>query len=166
MLLSSCSTSQQASTTAVNAGGGASPQSVTEGFFSDLGKALQDPNLAQEETRSLWVERLSAYFAPNERSDQRVTLNDSLRSFANDRAQLGADEALSIEISLGNEKELQVIEQGDRALVLLPNAKISIQLSRVTKDGLVPYYEQPIELGRLTGRAEQSIPTIRIRNFW
>ena len=166
LLLSACTTAQPSNTASVSSGGGLTAQGVVEDFFTDLGMALQDPNLAQEDRRSMWVERLSAYFAPNERAEQRVGLNDSLNSFARDRALLGADETLTIEVSLGKQEELQVIEQGDHALVLLPQAQISIQLARITTDGIVPYYEQPIDLGRLTGRADHSIPTIRIGNLW
>ncbi len=165
LLLSACTITQPSSVTSTQLPSDKLPPDiVVQGFFSDLGAALRDPNLGQEDTRSMWVDRLAGYFAPNEQYEQRVTLNDSLTNFANDRAQLGKDETLTIEINLGSKK--QTSESGNRALVKYPDAKLFIQLARITENGIVPYYEQPIEIARLTGRSDQSIPTVLINNRW
>ena len=144
--------------------GGLTPESVTKAFFDDLSLALKDPALVNQDVRARWVERLSGYFAPNEREAQRVILNDALASFAEDRAQLGDDEALSLEIHFDEPR--RIAEQGDQALVLLPNASIFMQISRITDRGAIPYYEQPISLDRVTGRTDGSVPTIRVGNRW
>jgi hypothetical protein len=144
--------------------GGLSPESVTRGFFEDLGRALKDPALGQEPVRTIWVERLSGYFAPNERDTQRDTLDTALANFADGRSKLGADETLSIEIRFDEPRSIS--NEGDHALVQLPNASIFMQISRLTDRGPIPYYEQPISLDRVIGRADGSVPTIRIGNRW
>lgn len=144
--------------------GGLSPESVTRGFFEDLGRALKDPALVQEPVRAVWVERLAGYFAPNERDAQRDTLDVALTNFAQGRAKLEADETLSIEIRFDEPRRIS--NEGDRALVQLPNASIFMQISRLTDRGPIPYYEQPISLDRVIGRADGSVPTIRIGNRW
>jgi hypothetical protein len=144
-------------------GGGLSPESVTRSFFEDFGRALKDPNLADETIRNSWVERLAGYFAPNERDALRETLESALASFAYDRAQLAADETLTIEIRFD---EPRSVREGDRALVKLPNASIFMQIARLTDHGPVPYYEQPISLDRVIGRDDGAVPAIRIGDRW
>lgn len=140
------------------------PESAVSGFFEDLEAALKDPGLVREEVRDRWVERLAAYFAPNERDDQRILLNESLASFAGDRAQLAEDETMSIEISFDTPRSISI--EGDRALVELPNAMIYMEIARLTERGAVPIYEQPIELGRVIGRTDGAVPTVRIGGYW
>lgn len=145
-------------------GGGLSPESVTRSFFEDLGRALKDPTLTSSAVRDTWVERLSGYFAPNERDAQRETMELALTSFATDRAKLSADEVLTIEIRFDEPRRIS----GDdsQVLVLMPNASIYMQIARMTDRGAVPYYEQPIDLGRVIGRPDGAIPTIKIGNRW
>src|SRR5262245_44050310 len=59
-------------------GGGSTPEQVAQYFFEDLGQALKDPQLSNEDRRDQWVERLANYFAPNERDDQRIALSSAL----------------------------------------------------------------------------------------
>lgn len=145
-------------------GGGLSPESVTRSFFEDLGRALKDPTLTSSAVRETWVERLAGYFAPNERDAQRETIDLALTSFATDRAKLSADEVLTIEIRFDEPRRIS----GDdtQVLVLMPNASIYMQIARMTDRGAVPYYEQPIDLGRVIGRPDGAIPTIKIGNRW
>jgi hypothetical protein len=145
-------------------GGGLSPESVTRGFFEDFGRALKDPDLGKQTVRDVWVERLAGYFAPNERDTQRETIDTALASFADGRAKLAADETLSIEIRFDEPRRLS--DGGDQVLVQLPNASIFMQIARLTDHGSVPYYEQPISLDRVIGRADGAVPTIRIGNRW
>ncbi|GAB4116472.1 MAG: hypothetical protein OHK0050_22470 [Roseiflexaceae bacterium] len=153
---------------AQSGGGGLSPESVTRGFFEDLGRALKDDNLANEATREGWVERLAGYFAPNERDAQRIALDQALANFANDRAKLADDEVLTIEFRFDEPRRLPATndQPSDQALVQIPNAIIFMQISRITERGTIPYYEQPISLDRVIGRADGSVPTIRIGNRW
>lgn len=144
--------------------GGLTPDSVTTGFFTDLGRALKDPALSNATTRSRWVDQLAAYFAPDERDAQRETLDNTLAGFASDRAKLAADETLTIEITFDSPRIIS--NDGQRALVVLPNASIFMQISRITDRGPVPYYEQPISLDRVIGRADGAVPTVKIGNYW
>jgi hypothetical protein len=145
-------------------GGGSRPDLVTGSFFTTLAKALRDPNLGNETRRSAYVEELASYFAPDERDAQRVMIDQALQGFADDRAKLADDETLTIDITFGTPKILS--EDATRALVVLPNASIFMQISKLTDRGPVPYYEQPISLDRVIGRADGAVPTIKIGNRW
>jgi hypothetical protein len=129
-----------------------------------LAKALKDPNLANETRRETYVEELASYFAPDERDAQRDTIDRALQGFAEDRAKLAADETLTIEITFERPRVLS--NDGTNALVVLPNASIFMQISKLTDRGPVPYYEQPISLDRVIGRADGAVPTIKIGNRW
>jgi hypothetical protein len=173
LLLAGCgflpgSGSETTTNEAQSGGGGLSPESVTRGFFEDLGRALKDDNLANAATREGWVERLAGYFAPNERDAQRIALDQALANFANDRAKLADDEVLTIEFRFDEPRRLPATsdQPSDQALVQIPNAIIFMQISRITERGAIPYYEQPISLDRVIGRADGSVPTIRIGNRW
>ena len=166
LLGSACSglPAEQTDDTIQSGGGGLSPESVTRGFFQDFGSALKDTNLTDEDARDSWVERLAGYFAPNERDVQRIALSDALYSFASDRARLNPDEELTIEIKFDEPRSIS--NDGTRALVLLPNASIFMQISKMTDQGPVPYYEQPISLDRVIGRPDGSVPTVKIGSRW
>jgi hypothetical protein len=145
-------------------GGGITPESVAENFFEDLGAALQDPALQEETARSYWVERLAAYFAPLERDDQRIALRASLTNFAGDRAQLNPDETLTLELSF--DRPVKVSDDGERAMVRLPNGTLNMLIVRMTERGPVTIYEQPIGLDRVIGNPDGLVPTIRIGDRW
>jgi hypothetical protein len=166
LLGSACATMPEAPVDdeAQSGGGGVSPVSVTQGFFDDLEKALKDTKLTDEDARDGWVERLAGSFAPNERDAQRIALSDALTSFANDRAQLGADEELTIEFRF--DQPQQALIDDTHALVHMPNASIFMQIARMTDRGPVAYYEQPISLDRVIGRSDGSVPTVKIGNRW
>lgn len=146
-------------------GGGFNPESVAQSFFEDFGQALQDPNLAREETRDYWVERLANYFAPSERDDQRIALASSLASFANGLGELADNEAVVFELHGFNQLE-KVSDDGTHAIVRLPSASIYMALTRSTEEGTRPFYEQTISLGQVTGRADGSVPMIKVDGRW
>ncbi len=146
------------------AGGGITPESVVENFFEDLRSALQEPTLVDDTSRSYWVERLTRYFAPEERFAQRIALNASLTRFAADRAKLADDEALSLEMTF--DRPIKLSDDGDRAMVQLPNASMLMMIIRNTDRGPVTLYEQPIELRQLIGNSAGLIPTIKLSDRW
>ncbi len=154
-----------ASTPQQDRSGGFSPESVAQSFFEDLRQALQDPNLRQAETRSIWAERLAGYFAPVERDDQRVALSRALAAFATDLGQLAPDEAVVFELR-GFERVEKISDDGQRAVVRLPAASIYMALMRMTDRGPRTFYEQTIGLDRVTGRADGSVPMINIDGRW
>ncbi len=146
-------------------GGGFSPESVTESFFEDLQRALRDPNLQQEETRSFWAERLAGYFAPAERDAQRVALRRALASFASGLRQLADDETVLFELR-GLQPVEKVADDGERALVRLPSASISMTLMRTTERGSFVFYEQTIGLSQVIGRSDGAVPLVKIDGRW
>jgi hypothetical protein len=146
-------------------GGGISPEAVTESFFEDLQRALQDPNLNLEETRSFWAERLAGYFAPAERDVQRIALRRALASFAGGLRQLAADETAIFEFR-GFKPVEKVADDGERALVRLPSASISMTLMRTTERGSFVFYEQTIGLSQVIGRPDGTVPVIKIDGRW
>ncbi len=146
-------------------GGGFSPESVTESFFEDLQRALRDPNLQQEEARSFWAERLAGYFAPAERDTQRVALRRALASFASGLRQLADDETAIFELR-GLQPTEKVADDGERALVRLPSASISLTLVRTTERGSFVFYEQTIGLSQVIGRSDSTVPLVKIDGRW
>src|SRR5690349_3667676 len=63
LLLAGCAAiPSQSDVQAPTGGGSFSPEAVAQSFFEDLGTALQDRKLADEQQRSAWVERLAGYF--------------------------------------------------------------------------------------------------------
>lgn len=146
-------------------GGGFSPESVTESFFEDLQRALRDPNLQQEETRSFWAERLAGYFAPAERDTQRVALRRALASFASGLRQLADDETAIFELR-GLQPVEKVADDGERALVRLPSASISMTLMRTTERSSFVFYEQTIGLSQVIGRSDGAVPLVKIDGRW
>jgi hypothetical protein len=146
-------------------GGGFSPEAVTESFFEDLQRALRDPNLQQEEARSFWAERLAGYFAPAERDTQRVALRRALASFASGLRQLADDETAIFELR-GLQPVEKVADDGERALVRLPSASISMTLVRTTERGSFVFYEQTIGLSQVIGRSDSTVPLVKIDGRW
>lgn len=163
LLLTGCSTAP--TTDETNIGGGISPEAVTESFFEDLQRALQDPNLYQEETRSFWAERLAGYFAPAERDVQRIALRRALASFAGGLRQLATDETAIFEFR-GLQPVEKVADDGERALVRLPSASISMTLMRTTERGTFVFYEQTIGLSQVIGRPDGTVPVVKIDGRW
>lgn len=161
--LAGCTTG--ATTDETTVGGGFSPEVVTESFFEDLQRALQDPNLHQEETRSFWAERLAGYFAPAEREVQRVALQRALASFAGGLRQLADDETAIFEFR-GFKPVEKVSDDGERALVRLPSASISMTLMRTTERGSFVFYEQTIGLSEVIGRPDGTVPVVKIDGRW
>lgn len=163
LLLTGCTTAPTADETHI--GGGISPEAVTESFFEDLQRALQDPNLHLEETRSFWAERLAGYFAPLERDVQRIALRRALASFAGGLRQLATDETAIFELR-GLQPVEKVADDGERALVRLPSASISMTLVRTTERGTFVFYEQTIGLSQVIGRPDGTVPVVKIDGRW
>jgi hypothetical protein len=166
LLLAACGaapgeTTQPAEQTGV---GGISPEAVAHSFFEDLGAALKDPVLGRDETRSYWVERLSGYFAPNERDDQREILSSTLASFADGVGQLNPDQTLTLELRFDGVEKIS--GNGDSAMVRPLHAAIYLVIAHTTDRGPVTDYDQTIGLDKIIGREDGAIPVIRIGDRW
>jgi hypothetical protein len=144
-------------------GGSFSPEAVAESFFEDLGNALRDEKLADDQQRGAWVERLSGYFAPNERDDQRIALRAALDSFTAGLDKLESNEHLTLDLKI--ERLEQVSQSDDRAMIRPVNGAIYVLITRTTSVGIQNLYEETVPLERIIGN-NGSVPVVRIGRSW
>ena len=144
-------------------GGSISPEAVAQSFFDDLGKALDDPKLADDQQRGAWVERLAGYFAPNERDDQRIALRTALDSFATGKGKLEPNEDLTLDLKI--ERLEQVNQTDDRATIRPINGAIYVLITRTTSAGTQNLYEETVPLEKIIGN-NGAVPVRRIGRSW
>jgi hypothetical protein len=144
-------------------GGSFSPEAVAQSFFEDLGDALHDQKLADDQQRGAWVERLAGYFAPNERDDQRIALRAALDSFTAGRGKLEPNENLTLDLKI--ERLEQVYQTGDHAMIRPVNAAIYVLITRTTSEGIQNLYEETVPLEKIIGN-NGSVPVLRIGRSW
>jgi hypothetical protein len=162
--LSGCAaTPGQNSTQAPVSGGSFSPEAVAQSFFDDLDSALDDPNLADDQQRGAWVERLAGYFAPNERDDQRIALRAALDSFTAGLDNLEPNENLTLDLKI--ERLEQVYQTDDRAMIRPVNGTIYVLITRTTSVGIRNLYEETVPLEKIIGNSG-SVPVLRIGRSW
>jgi hypothetical protein len=165
LALAGCSLGQaEAPQQDIQSGGGISPERVAEDFFDDLGNALKDPQLANDDKRSQWAERLAGYFAPSERDDQRIALRSSLDSFVAGLGELDPNEDLTLELRM--EGIAKVDESGDRATVRPINGSIYILITRTANGGVSTLYEDTVALDKVIGGQDGAVPVVRIGRSW
>ncbi|MBK9714699.1 MAG: hypothetical protein IPO81_25850 [Kouleothrix sp.] len=145
-------------------GGGVNPESVTQSFFEDLGSALKDPQLADDDKRGAWAERLAGYFAPAERDDQRIALGSALDNFASGLGKLEDNESLTLELRF--ERVVKISEANDRARVRPVNGSIYVLITRSTTAGVVTLYEDNVSLDKIIGGDDGAVPVVRIGRTW
>jgi hypothetical protein len=146
-------------------GGGLLPEAVAQSFFEDLRSALKDPELANDDRRGEWAERLAGYFAPNERDDQRIALRTALDSFVAGLGELDpTSEKLTLEVRFDSVEK--VSESGNRATVRLVNGSIYVLITRASDNGVATLYQDDVGLDRIFGSPDGSIPVIRIGRTW
>ena len=148
----------------VASGGGPSPEVTVENFLSDLNKALKDANLSRAEVRSEWADVLSNYFAPTERTTQRVAIRTSLDKLQSGVAKLNSDESVLFDIQF--EPARRVREREGVVFIELPNAVISMLISRNSNRGNVTIWKQSESLGYLIGSNENVFPVLQVGNRW
>lgn len=167
MFLVACADSDQsvlvADESAAN-GGGPSPEVTVENFLSDLNKALKDPNLNRADIRAEWSDVLANYFAPVERTTQRVAIRTSLDKLSTGIAQLNSDEIVSFDLQF--EPARRVRERDEVVFIEVPNAVISMLISRNSNRGNVTIWKQTETLGYLIGSNENVFPVLRVGNRW
>jgi hypothetical protein len=163
-LLSACAALPGLSSAQAPPGGGSfSPEAVAQSFFEDLGKALLDPKLDDDQQRGVWVERLAGYFAPNERDDQRIALRAALDSFTAGIGKLEPNENLTLELKI--ERLEQVYQTGDHAMIRPVNGAIHVLITRTTSAGIQNLYEETVPLEKIIGN-NGSVPVLRIGRSW
>jgi hypothetical protein len=165
LLLSACAaTPEQAPAEAPAGGGSFSAETVAKSFFEDLGNALKDPKLNDDQQRGAWVERLAGYFAPNERDDQRIALRAALDSFTDGQAKLDPNtEKLTLELKI--DRLEQVEQSGNHAMIRPVNGAIHVLITRTTSAGLQNLYEETVPLEKIIGN-NGSVPVVRIGRSW
>lgn len=145
-------------------GGGPSPEVTVENFLSALNNALKDPNLNRADIRAEWADELSNYFAPIERTTQRVAIRTSLDKLVTGVAQLNSDETVSFDIQF--EPARRVRERDEVVFIEVPNAMISMLISRNSNRGNVTIWKQTESLGYMIGSNENVFPVLRVGNRW
>lgn len=141
--------------------GAVSPQNAVDGYFQTLNRALKDPNIKNDDVRQKWVEQLAAFFAPNEREDQRVMIGASLDKFVQGmQAQLKPNESVTLEVRY-DALEPEVTNDGSRAVVRAVNGAIRLMIV-----GDTPWEQPPVPLSQVTGRSDNTIPVIRVGDHW
>jgi hypothetical protein len=145
-------------------GGGPTPEVTVENFLSDLNKALKDPNLNRADVRAAWSDTLANYFAPIERTAQRVAIRTSLDKLVTGMSQLNSDETVSFDIQF--EPARRVRERNDVVFIEVPNAIISMLISRNSNRGNVTIWKQNESLGYLIGSNENIFPVLQVGNRW
>jgi len=164
LLLTACAITPEQNTAQAPASGGSfSPEAVAQSFFDTLRSALQDPKLADDQQRGMWVEQLAGYFAPNERDDQRIALRAALDSFTTGLGKLEPNENLTLDLKI--ERLEQVEQTGDRAMIRPVNGSIYVLITRTTSTGIRNLYEETVPLEKIIGN-NGSVPVIRIGRSW
>lgn len=140
------------------------PEAVVQSFLRDLNDSLRDRRLTDDDARGAMVDRLAAYFAPNEREDQREAIGRSLAGFAASLAQLTNDQSLVFEVrgiaDFRNFKKIS--DDGQRALIRASGASIYVLIAR----GSQVDFEQELPLEQIIGRSDGAIPTRKIDGSW
>jgi hypothetical protein len=145
--------------------GGQTPQAVATSFFNDLNQALQDPQIIEPETRDTWAARLSSYFAPSERMNQRTAIAYMLNTFADGQRQLEPNHTLTIEI-LFSSIEL-VEERGDHATVHIVDGWLRLREVQITPNGRQNVIrDQRRALLDVLGYHRDELPVLRVNNRW
>lgn len=145
-------------------GGGPTPEVTVENFLSDLNKSLKDPNLNRADVRAEWSDTLANYFVPTERTTQRVAIRTSLDRLVTGVAQLNSDETVSFDIQF--EPARRVRERDEVVYIEVPNAMISMLISRNSNRGNVTIWKQNESLGYLIGSNENVFPVLKVGNRW
>lgn len=165
LALAGCALSPQETPSQIDQpGGGVNPEFVTQSFFEDLGSALKDPQLADDDKRGAWAERLAGYFAPVERDNQRIALGSALDSFASGLGKLEDNESLTLELRF--ERVEKISETNDRARVRPVNGSIYVLITRSTAAGVVTLYEDNVSLDKIIGGDDGAVPVVRIGRTW
>ncbi len=145
--------------------GGESPEAVVRGFFTDLNSALQYPDITEQETRELWALRLSNYFPPTERMDQRAQIGSMLTRFANDLENLEANQHIVVAVLY---EDIVTEQQKDgRALVRLVEGELQVRTIRIEPNGTQTLLrDQKYPLSQVLGNYSEAMPVLEANDRW
>lgn len=137
-----------------------------------MSAALADPTLADAEGSTRWAERLSNYFAPSERVQQRQALRRMLDDLLVSMEQLSAEEQPGEQTQLTFEvRPLPIgvrtaMQSSIRAEVQLLDASLYLKIVRVAGESPQVLWEQTEPLAGLIGRSDGTIPVVRVDDRW
>jgi hypothetical protein len=161
VLLSACGPAGMTTTDVPIGNGAVSPQNAVDGYFQTLNRALKDPNIKNDDVRQKWVDQLAAFFAPNERQDQRAMIGTALDGFVQGlKTELKPNESVTLEVRY-DALEPQVTGDGSRAVVRAVNGAIHLMIV-----GDTTWEQPPVPLSELTGRSDNTIPVVRVGDHW
>lgn len=145
--------------------GGETPREVVGHFLDNLNQALQDPNLEQPKVREVWALQLASHFAPSERANQRLALEDMLTRFATSLSALGEDEQLTIEIRY---ESIRLDEQhGNRGSVYIVDGWLNLRQVHVAENGRKTVRrDQGGPLLEVIGLKSKVLPVLRVNGRW
>jgi hypothetical protein len=161
LLLSACGAAGITAADVPIGNGAVSPKNAVDGYFQTLNRTLKDPNIKNDDVRQKWVNQLAAFFAPNERDDQRVMIGTSLDQFTQGlKTELKPNESVTLEVRY-DALEPEMTDGGSRAVVRAVNGAIHLMIV-----GDTTWEQPPVPLSQLTGRADNTIPVVRIGDHW
>jgi hypothetical protein len=145
--------------------GGESPAAVVRDFFTDLNSALRYPDITEQETRDLWALRLSNYFPPTERMDQRAQIGSMLTRFANDLENLEANQHIVVAVLY---EDIVTEQQKDgRALVRLVAGELQVRTIRIEPNGTQTLLrDQRYPLSQVLGDYSEAMPVLEANDRW
>ncbi|MGQ9480339.1 hypothetical protein [Chloroflexus sp.] len=141
--------------------GGVTPEAVVESFLEDFNTALADPMLREPTARQVWASRLASYFAPSERADQRLLMQEMLNGFVNSNVQPARGSRAEVVITYDRTRVLQADDL--TALVEVVNGVITVRW-RDAEDNVI--LERNGALLRLIGRETNGLPVVRVDGRW
>ncbi len=144
--------------------GADTPETLVEAFFTDFNQAIQDPNLDDPETRQIWALRLSNYFAPSERIDQRQALSFMLANFVVGSQQLKENHFLIVEILYS---DITANVHGSHALVTLVDSELHLRLVRIEPNGTQTVQsDRLVPLSTMLGDYSEALPALLVNSQW
>ncbi|NJN15158.1 MAG: hypothetical protein HC822_02075 [Oscillochloris sp.] len=128
-----------------------SPEDRVKGFFTTFSEALNDPEIGEETRRAEWIDRLTAYSAPDQQTAARSEIETTLAEFggfdiAELTGQTGLDVRMEIDFAITETRLAE--ENGDTAKVELLEGAISMK----------PVGADVEQLGEMAAMLTQEVP--------
>lgn len=161
MLLTACGPTAVVEESLGRIGGGSTPYDVVSTFLDEFGQALKDPQIQNDAVRERRANILADFFTPGEREDQRVAFSAMLDNYAGElKTAVAPNETFVLELVWD---DIQApADPPQRALVKVVNGRVAWQ---VLRDGYI-IDEQQTLLSDMIGRADSSLPVVKVGTIW
>lgn len=145
--------------------GGETPEEVVAYFLTSLNETLQSPDIEVRENRHIWAVRLSNYFTPAERDNQRVVIGTMLATFAHGLENLAENQRLVVAIVY---TDLVADEtKTNQTLVHIVDGELHLRWMRVDPGGTeVVQRDQRVPLTDVLGEYGKTIPVMLVHGRW